>query len=697
MGAVLLSLSTSSLLLVGLAVWTNWRRVGVREIDASQKTIEKLLHDMIPIVYRPSTNLLTYYWEQIQCQHYYFAPWVRNKNNELYSDIMISLSLFYHILGILGWNTIILKWLKSGSNCLQRLQANDCDAESLSHILQAGCDWNNTLNICQEKAIAEITAMRVIVLSCLVCCLAAPLQTLALWMAPLLEDYLHTLPMQKTSPEKEIVAWKGNMVEYGREWEIRQHRVGTLFRAARLHVLRFRADYLPIRQEVDHLFNPSHVVLGWEQSPEAYQEATGVFSRKVRFFYKSCQYRLYDAGSPHLAQKLLVHAWQLDRQVVYQRIRRARYLTRSLLPDIKNLVKVCGPAQATSLADLWLMRLFFVYWFGGLNQRLARICLLEEADEQTLAGLRLHRREQLHRPRHLLLLLFILLSHLAVIAVLVYFATSLDKSLAALWGLIGAVAHLWHALVLLPTRILLQQLFLPSFFRTPFNHLHRVCSARWKYILSRERGAGWKRNEINLVQHFHPACRLARVMPQIFMSRVLLTLRDWDLAAAFINIPRSNPPKWESPWLSGSPLIIDGLQVCCHNIYRSLKYFASRALHHIVFMQRGITHICLLPPRALRHGLWESGCAIVGGSSFVAAAVVTERYGVGPLVALLAAYAILFWSLLGQCFLFLGPLTLLYMLVSCACHQINNHFVREKPIVKHKSLSLQMTMKMLPV
>eukprot|EP01039_Chlorochromonas_danica_P007613 gene7611-8414_t len=666
-GAVFLSLSISGLLLVGLAVWRNWRRGGVRKIEASQKNIEKLLDDMIPIVYRPSTDLLAYYWEQIQCQHYYFAPWARNKNNELYSDILISLSLFYHILGILGWNIIILKWLKGGNSCLRRLQASDCNADSLSHIFQA----------------------------------AAPLQTLALWMAPLLEDYLHTFSIQKISPEKEKeekkATWKGNMVEYGREWEIRQRRVGTLLRAARLHVLRFRADFLPIRQEGDDLFNPSQVVLGWEQSPEACQESTGVFSRKMRFFYKSCQYRLYDAGSPHLAQKLLVHAWQLDRQVVYQRIRRARYLTHSLLPDIRNLVKVCGPAQETSLADLWLMRLFFVYWFGGLNQRLAKIYLLEEADEQTLAGLRLRRREQLHRPRHLLLLLFVLLSHLAVIAVLAYFATTLDRSVAALWGLICAVAHLWHALILLPTRILLQQLYLPSFFRTPFNLLHRVCSARWKYILSRERGAGWKRNEINLVQHFHPACRIARAMPQLFMSRVLLTLRDWDLAAAFINIPRSNPPRWESPWLSGSPLIVDGLQICCYNIYRSLKYFAGRALHHLVFMRRGIRHICLLPPRALRHGLWESGCAIVGGSSFVAVAVVTQRYGAGPLVALLAAYVILFWSLLGQCFLFLGPATLLYMLFSRAWHKINNYFVREKPIVKRKSLSLEMTIKMLPV
>ena len=119
----------------------------------------------------------------------------------------------------------------------------------------------------------------------------------------------------------------------------------------------------------------------------------------------------------------------------------------------------------------------------------------------------------------------------AVIAGMMYFVyiyqISLGSRSTTLWAAITTVALFQEVLLLQPFKIWLRWILINSVIaeevRTVIFHFRDRC----RIMLMRTNGL--MRDSNALVQHFNPACRTARMFPELPISRILMTVGDFDV------------------------------------------------------------------------------------------------------------------------------------------------------------------------
>lgn len=112
------------------------------------------------------------------------------------------------------------------------------------------------------------------------------------------------------------------------------------------------------------------------------------------------------------------------------------------------------------------------------------------------------------------------------VAFLVTYATSLGDRSNELWYSVIVISFLEDCFLCEPCLVALR-MGVQEYFAADLRHLYELLMQKSKIVLLRKNGLMKHSND--LLQHFNPICRLARMYPYLPISRLLLSLNDNDI------------------------------------------------------------------------------------------------------------------------------------------------------------------------
>mmetsp|Transcript_16954 Transcript_16954/g.23330 ORF Transcript_16954/g.23330 Transcript_16954/m.23330 type:complete len:1147 (+) Transcript_16954:5060-8500(+) len=173
--------------------------------------------------------------------------------------------------------------------------------------------------------------------------------------------------------------------------------------------------------------------------------------------------------------------------------------------------------------DVFLMKHFLAGFLSGYKSLIASTVMFGE--ETGRSHLRINSYNMFFRYASIILLPLYLL---AVSAFVIYVGLQVHDHTAFIWLISGVVALMEDILWIQPVQIYVKYVAIPLLAKNDFLALFYVLSSRAKSILSRE-DFKIMHNCHALIQHFHPACRVARMFPNLSAARILISLTDYDL------------------------------------------------------------------------------------------------------------------------------------------------------------------------
>lgn len=293
------------------------------------------------------------------------------------------------------------------------------------------------------------------------------------------------------------------------ELETWQTRVVTMLRAARLDKMQREMDHVTPANELKMLVET--------RSKEWYARKPFRFGHVpvlglVEKILDSCWCRLLNAGDPEAASHLMHFGTSTIKRepLVKKKLLEVRQYTDTLKRD-------CVILRRTEPQDAFVLKHFVVNLLQGFQGRLARRQLLGEEDMRLMSS-------GLRNIFGLVLLPICLL----VVAAVSFFASTEVGTRATPFLVVNAVLAIsLELLVLGVIRILLFKAVLYVLVGTDLFRIHSTLLLRCHTLFDRYRGI--MSNSGALIQHFNPACRLARKMPKLMSSRLIMSLGDFDI------------------------------------------------------------------------------------------------------------------------------------------------------------------------
>ena len=169
--------------------------------------------------------------------------------------------------------------------------------------------------------------------------------------------------------------------------------------------------------------------------------------------------------------------------------------------------------------EVYLMKTFIVDYFQGYHRAIAHRYMLGSFESVKHSYFRALRKT----------LFMLLLPAMVLMQVyLIYqYHFSLGSRTTNLWLYITLLAFLQEIFLLQPLKILVRWVCINNVVAGDIRRMVLDFRDRCRIILIRKSGV--MRDSNALVQHFNPACRAARMFPELPVSRVLMTVSDFDV------------------------------------------------------------------------------------------------------------------------------------------------------------------------
>jgi hypothetical protein len=214
---------------------------------------------------------------------------------------------------------------------------------------------------------------------------------------------------------------------------------------------------------------------------------------------------------------------------VRNRIMRSRAVAINVRREIEAL-------KSVNEKEEYLLKIFIIDLFAGFRRLLVERLLL-------------YNYVNTARNRHLETVSrwFSIIALPVVFGVMLYlifsFQVSIGSRATTSWLIIVAVSVLQDILLLQPIKIWLKYVLINSLVSPEVRKIFDIVRIRFKHVITRQARA-ISDSSSALVQHFNPACRVARTFPHLPVARFLMCLNDYDfphfrrLASAKANAPR---------------------------------------------------------------------------------------------------------------------------------------------------------------
>jgi hypothetical protein len=334
--------------------------------------------------------------------------------------------------------------------------------------------------------------------------------------------------VSKTSLLKEGEEEKDAAEEYAKwESECGVTRWVSVLRSARLTKMKLEMDLVGAEEELKTMIAVCNEDSWHPDTPYVFAdgplEDTSLAQAEVRI--RLSNLTSYGLGHPRRAALMMHYGFRESGIPVVESLLLHRGKAGEIIRDLSH-------AKSRGLRSIILLRHFLASWFTGYQADLARFYLIDP--------ILLNRRGQSSAKSSLYLMLLILYQAGMLVVMLVVGVGPgiLDGSTVPGDGGMGTIgSRLWlSALVVSVLELyvvaipLFQWICITLVSNLVGSKLQRISDMlrrRGKIILLR--GSGIMHNYSALVHHFNPACRAARAFPELSISRLLLTLNDWDL------------------------------------------------------------------------------------------------------------------------------------------------------------------------
>jgi hypothetical protein len=301
------------------------------------------------------------------------------------------------------------------------------------------------------------------------------------------------------------------------ELQVVQSRRGVVMRAARLHKANQIMDYASIESEAFGVFSQ----LASETELRKFKSVREVASAVV------LSHTHYGAGLSSLA-------------AVQHRLVKAREDAGQLRRALAELES--SPQQQEEL----LVKHFVAHAFTGYTRSVISRYLLGRGRSQ-LGGL----SSAVHYY-HVTSLVLLPACAAAMVYVTWAFIESMGSRSTAFWLLVYILTVAQSVFVVQPVMIAVTWLVLN---RGPSEEARRVWESLSRHaVLLLRRSFGLLRDCDAMVQHFNPACRVARLYPGLPVSRLLMSVNDADLQR--FGIPHRSGPDVPGAWLLCEPAVV---------------------------------------------------------------------------------------------------------------------------------------------
>jgi hypothetical protein len=294
---------------------------------------------------------------------------------------------------------------------------------------------------------------------------------------------------KKVQPSEELPASKSTLSHRFDEFYLSQTFKSTILRAARLEKAHKMMDYVEPVQELISINLKSAALMESHQSIPV--NFTQVRYSHLRYRVKSVSYNL----------KAFI--------ALIESVRNRATIIRQEMESFSS----------TEAQEDFLMRHFIVDCLCESHQRAT-------ATKYFLRDYDTNRTTSVIVQEYSCVILLPLA--LAVMAYFVYRFNLLIGSRATnLWVLVTCLVIVQDLLVLQPLKILLNWWIITKSVAADARELVERLCLRSKLVMMRT--TGLMRDADALVQHFNPACRVARMYPQLPISRLLMSINDFDI------------------------------------------------------------------------------------------------------------------------------------------------------------------------
>ena len=535
-------------------------------------SIESFFHSILPkeFTYLPSIRKFVYF---LQSEHLWLCGAdMRNKmkSNSLRNSVTQlhsarCLVLVFKILSFIFFDSVfVYAYFRDDGSCEAIHHQHQC-LVGKTFLSISSCSWDPTLTTsCSFNQGGLANAVVIVILLAIINALTIPIEhlviyTLVRWTVIAERPYrfvseASVVPISSTKEvgkedklrhrkdkirDKELITEKHNedLITAERNnsldsiieshYGVEQHKlaaksyelknvlqpVGVFWRAARLRKLQLNTDLKSSRKEVSFLLNEIHANDNWkivDFNTAPSRKIVRILSSIVQFVYEVATFKRSTSVVVQYERNLNANIVNyVTDEVKYARLRakHARRVMKALISDHDK--------------EVYLTQLFIVESLPTEIERKTASFLFFDHLEMALP-------HPLDRwIAYLLTTLLILYALLAVVYVFL-FGGWIGSKASLYWLIIALACCFQDILVFSPLKILIKRLGLSSVCGEKVQALHFLLERRARFLLTRTFGVMGVHSS-HLLQHFNPACRVARSFPHLPSSRLLISLNDTDL------------------------------------------------------------------------------------------------------------------------------------------------------------------------
>ena len=222
------------------------------------------------------------------------------------------------------------------------------------------------------------------------------------------------------------------------------------------------------------------------------------------FYLKHDDHGDSEAGAAMVAAERNGHPGLIEHTIVKARLR------------CNDICEILEQLDDEVEQDKYLVRKFVVESLSGFSRRLTSRYFFGDEERRTA-----------NWYQGYFYLFFIVIYVIALSFYIFLFGVSLGASATEMWLIGTGVGFLMDVFVLQPVRIHIEYVMLCAVTQSRVRLVHGILRDRAKGIVQRIRGL--MRDAHALVQHINPVCRAARRFPHLPVSRLLMSLNDYDI------------------------------------------------------------------------------------------------------------------------------------------------------------------------
>ena len=431
----------------------------------------------------PDTPWFLAYWGKLCERHNWLSPYCEHKPNKDHRSARWVIAMG-KLLSFLFVNTILGKYFFSNdSTCEDIYFKSTCDNKydllNLFHV----CEWNASNESCQYIP-PPPTLLFYIPVTVIVLLISSPIwATIDYLVIKLSNNLMNTQKSNVILPD--ILKSKK---EFKRdEFRLFQTLKSNILRAARLEKARKTIDFTQPNEETELILIDAEVSFHNLTKNSVFKDYVDAIS------YRQARY-----GFEKISRSKVL------RDVI---------MTRRSSNDLKNHIEII---ENENEKEIYLMRSFLTDLFFGYQRKIIKNIWVKIVEEKISTF-------------YIILWIVMLLIILGGMSFVIFlFGRDIGSLALNTWVVISVVCLLEDIFILETILVYIDYNVITYPVLVEMDKIINKFKSSTRLILGRTRGL--MRESNCLVQHFSPACRVARVYPSMPISRLLLSLSDHDLS-----------------------------------------------------------------------------------------------------------------------------------------------------------------------